>query len=69
MSDFLATLECYRKGEYKAEEFVKQLKEDGIELDPYDYTSVYKEKQEELDKLMKEYVEKLDNLNVFKEDT
>jgi len=67
MADFLSTIECFRTGEYKPDDFVKQLEADGITVDKYDYTSVYKEKQEQLTNLMKEYQQKLDNLNVFDE--
>lgn len=69
MADFLVTLDCYRTGEYKPEEFLKQLNDDGITLDAYEYSALYKEKQEELDKLMKEYQQKLDNLKVFTDET
>lgn len=69
MADFLVTLDCYRKGEYKPEEFLKQLEADGITLDPFEYSAIYKERQEQLTKLMKEYQEKLDNLNVFDDET
>ena len=58
MEDMLATLDCYRTGEYSPNEFKEQLQSAGVQLDlDYDYTSVYKDKMQELNDKIKEYDE------------
>lgn len=58
MEDMLATLDGYRTGEYSPDEYREQLQSAGVQLDlDYDYTSVYKEKLQELDAKIKEYDE------------
>lgn len=77
MSDMMATIDMYRTGEYKPEEYVNILKENGIVIDCYDYSRLYKdhiarlessrnkyeEKCNELIKLIEEYHNKLEELN------
>ena len=61
MDDLFVSVEMFRKGEYRPEEYEEQLKEDGIEIAKYDYDRLYrekdapyKEKYEELVKFLNE---------------
>ena len=44
MEDLFVSVEMFRKGEYKPEEYKEQLKEDGIIIAEYDYDRLYREK-------------------------
>lgn len=63
MVDLYATMNMYRTGEYQPDDFKKELKEQGIILDEYKYSALYKEKLEKLDNLIKEYEKKLAKLD------
>ena len=61
MDDLFVSVDMFRKGEYRPEEYEEQLREDGIEIAEYDYDRLYrekdapyKEKYEELVKFIKE---------------
>lgn len=61
MDDLFVSVDMFRKGEYRPEEYEEQLKEDGIEIAEYDYDRLYrekdapyKEKYEELVKFLNE---------------
>lgn len=61
MNDLFVSVDMFRKGEYKPEDYRDQLKEDGIEIAEYDYDRLYrekdapyKEKYEELVKFLNE---------------
>lgn len=57
MEDLFVSVEMFRKGEYKPEEYKEQLKEDGIVIAEYDYDRLYREKdapyKEKYEQLMK----------------
>ena len=57
MEDLFVSVEMFRKGEYRPEEYREQLKEDGIVIAEYDYDRLYREKdapyKEKYDKLVK----------------
>ena len=57
MDDLFVSVDMFRKGEYKPEEYKEQLKEDGIEIAQYDYDRLYREKdapyKEKYEELMK----------------
>ena len=57
MEDLFVSVELFRKGEYRPEEYREQLKEDGIIIAEYDYDRLYREKdapyKEKYDKLVK----------------
>lgn len=55
MEDLFISVEMFRKGEYRPEEYKEQLKEDGIVIADYDYDRLYREK----DAPYKEKYEKL----------
>lgn len=44
MDDLFVSVEMFRKGEYKPEDYREQLREDGIEIAKYDYDRLYREK-------------------------
>ena len=56
MEDLFVSVEMFRKGEYRPEEYREQLREDGIEIAKYDYDRLYREKdapyKEKYDKLV-----------------
>ena len=61
MDDLFVSVDMFRKGEYRPEEYRDQLREDGIEIAKYDYDRLYrekdapyKEKYEELVKFLNE---------------
>ena len=61
MDDLFVSVDMFRRGEYRPEEYEEQLKEDGIEIAKYDYDRLYrekdapyKEKYEELVKFLNE---------------
>ena len=58
MDDLFVSVEMFRKGEYKPEEYEEQLKEDGIEIAKYDYDKLYRQNREELEKIYKPYAER-----------
>ena len=74
MDDLFVSVDMFRKGEYKPEEYKEQLKEDGIEIVKYDYDRLYrekdapyKEKYEELVKFLEETKSKAKVIDEIKE--
>ena len=43
MQDLFVTVDLFRTGDYKPEDYNDALKEDGIEFKPYDYDRIYRE--------------------------
>ena len=56
MDDLFVSVDMFRKGEYKPEEYREQLKEDGIEIAKYDYDRLYREKDAPYKEKYKELV-------------
>ena len=55
MDDLFVSVDMFRKGEYKPEEYETELKQIGVSFEPYDYTKIYREKEAEIrQKLLKE---------------
>ena len=74
MDDLFVSVDMFRKGEYKPEDYEEQLKEDGIQIAKYDYDRLYREKDapykkiyEELVKFIKETKSKAKVVNEIKE--
>ena len=74
MEDLFVSVEMFRKGEYRPEEYREQLKEDGIIIAEYDYDRLYrekdapyKEKYEQLVKFLKETKSKAKIVDDIKE--
>ena len=44
MDDLFVSVDMFRKGEYRPEEYEEQLREDGIQIAKYDYDRLYREK-------------------------
>ena len=55
MSDLFSTLDLYRTGEYNPQEYKDILNKVGVFFDEYDYSKLYKNKFDKLDKLIKKY--------------
>lgn len=55
MEDLFVSVDMFRKGEYKPEDYEKELKDDGVQFAKYDYSKLYKELEEK-------YVEKIRKL-------
>ena len=55
MSDLFSTLDLYRTGEYNPQEYKEILNKAGVFFDEYDYSKLYKNKLDKLDKLIKKY--------------
>lgn len=66
MSDLFATIDLYRTGEYKPEDYIEDLKKHGLTIDSYDYSKVFKDKDKKYIDLAKQYSDKLDELNKLK---
>ena len=62
MDDLFVSVDMFRRGEYKPEEYKEQLKEDGIEIAKYDYDRLYREKDAP-------YKDKYEKLVKFLEET
>lgn len=62
MDDLFVSVDMFRRGEYKPEEYKEQLKEDGIEIAQYDYDRLYREKDAP-------YKDKYEKLVKFLEET
>ena len=65
MSDLFVSVDMFRNGEYKPEEYEQQLKEDGVSFEKYDYDKLYREQREKYDKQIKWYQDKLDKARDF----
>ena len=48
IEDLMVTVDMFRTGEYKPQDYEKQLKENGVQFEPYDYTEMYRKKKEDL---------------------
>lgn len=62
MSDLFVSVDLFRKGEYRPEEYEAQLKEDGIQFAKFDYSKLYRELEDkykakiaDLERKVKEY--------------
>lgn len=45
MDDLYVSVDLFRKGEYKPDDYKKQMEEDGISFTPCDYTKIFREKE------------------------
>ena len=61
MEDLFVSVEMFRKGEYRPEEYKEQLKEDGIVIADYDYDRLYREKDAPYKEKYEKLVEFLNN--------
>lgn len=64
MDDLMATFHCFSTGEYNPEDFKKQLEEDGLIIDSYQYSNEYTKALERVNKLEKEYLDKLREVDI-----
>lgn len=54
MEDLYVSVDMFRKGEYKPEEYKQQMKEDGVSFTPFDYDKLYREKEGKYQRANKE---------------
>lgn len=54
IEDLLVTVDMFRTGEYKPEEYEAAIKEAGVTFEKYDYSKVYREKEGTFEKQNKE---------------
>lgn len=45
MDDLYVSVDMFRKGDYKPDDYKQQMEEDGIKFTPCDYTKIYREKE------------------------
>lgn len=64
LEDLMVTLDMYRTGESDPTQYLAELKENGIELTPHDYSKVYRERIEELDGLIAKYRARIKELGI-----
>lgn len=60
MDDLFVSVDMFRKGEYRPEEYRDQLREDGIEIAKYDYDRLYREKDAPYKEKYEELIKFLD---------
>ena len=60
MDDLFVSVDMFRKGEYKPEEYRDQLRVDGIEIAKYDYDRLYREKDAPYKEKYEELIKFLD---------
>lgn len=58
MEDLFVSVDLFRKGEYKPEEYEEQLKKDGIQIAKYDYDKLYRECRDKVRKELLPYKER-----------
>ena len=66
LQDLFATVDMFRTGEYKPQDYADNLKQYGFIVDTYDYTKVFKKKNEEYIKLAEEYRQKITEVDKLK---
>lgn len=49
IEDMLVTVDMFRTGEYKPEEYEEELKKAGIKINSYDYSRIYKQRLKEME--------------------
>lgn len=54
MEDLFVSVDLFRKGEYKPEDYEKELKDDGVTFAKYDYSKLYKELEAKYDGRIRE---------------
>lgn len=64
ISDLLVTVDMFRTGEYKPEDYKEELEKVGIYLDlEFDYQKIYRERINQLEEVITKYKEALNNFN------
>lgn len=63
MDDLFVSVDLFRSGEYRPEEYEAQLKEDGITFAKYDYNKLYRELEAKYVGRIKELEQKLEEAN------
>lgn len=63
MEDLFVTVNMFRTGEYKPEDYKEDLEKNGVFIQVYNYWEPLKHKQQKLDELIQEYEDKLKELD------
>lgn len=63
MEDLFVTIDMFRTGEYKPQEYSDILSKEGVQIEVYDYFKLYEDRIKKLDELIDRYTSKLDNKN------
>lgn len=61
IEDLLATVDMFKSGEYKPEDYEKALKEKGISFEKYDYSKLYRSKEGKFEKINNEAIRWIEN--------
>lgn len=61
MEDMFVSVDMFRKGEYKPEEYEEELKKDGIQFAKFDYSKLYREHDKMVHDQYKQQIEDLQN--------
>ena len=61
IEDLLVTVDMFKTGEYKPEDYEKTLKDEGISFEKYDYSKVYRDKEGTFEKVNKEAIKWIEN--------
>lgn len=64
MADLFVTIDLYRTGEYKPQEYKDILESVGVIIDTYDYSKPYRDKINKLNSLIKQYEDLIQQKNV-----
>ena len=65
MQDMYVTVDYFRSGEYKPEDYENQMKEDGIQFEKFDYDKLYRELKEKYDAIVLEKQEIINKAKQF----
>lgn len=61
IEDLLVTVDMFKTGEYKSEDYEKALKEEGVSFEKYDYSKVYRNKEGTFEKANKKAIKWIEN--------
>lgn len=62
MEDLYITVDLFRKGEYKPEDYKEEMEKDGISFSPFDYDKLYREKEGKYQKANKDTIKFLEDM-------
>lgn len=61
IEDLLVTVDMFKTGEYKPEDYEKAFKDEGVSFKKYDYSKVYRDKEGTFEKMNKEAIKWIEN--------
>ena len=63
LEDLFVTVDMFRTGEYKPQDYEQDLANHGIKIEHYDYSKAFKDKDKQYQDLVKEYTKKLEEVS------